>query len=243
MPSSAADTAVGQAVFAPGAAQAQPGPPPAVRLPAPQKLKFDVTGQAKSFQYSARAELLWQHDGQNYQARQQISLMLLGSRTQSSSGTLGSAGLQPQRFGDRTRSEKAAHFNYDQQRVTFSANAPEAILAPGTQDRLSVFVQLGALLAAAPERYPVGTRIQLATAGTGSVDAWTFTVEGEETLNLPLGSLQTLRLQRLPRADHGYDQKAQLWLAPELGYLPARIRLTQANGDFADLRLMEHSAP
>lgn len=243
VPSSAADTAVGQAVFAPGAAQAQPGPPPAVRLPAPQKLKFDVTGQAKSFQYSARAELLWQHDGQSYQARQQISLMLLGSRTQSSSGTLGSAGLQPQRFGDRTRSEKAAHFNYDQQRVTFSANAPEAILAPGTQDRLSVFVQLGALLAAAPERYPVGTRIQLATAGTGSVDAWTFTVEGEETLNLPLGSLQTLRLQRLPRADHGYDQKAQLWLAPELGYLPARIRLTQANGDFADLRLMEHSAP
>ena len=243
VPSSAADTAVGQAVFAPGAAQAQPGPPPAVRLPAPQKLKFDVTGQAKSFQYSARAELLWQHDGQSYQARQQISLMLLGSRTQSSSGTLGSAGLQPQRFGDRTRSEKAAHFNYDQQRVTFSANAPEAILAPGTQDRLSVFVQLGALLAAAPERYPVGTRIQLATAGTGSVDAWTFTVEGEETLNLPLGSLQTLRLQRLPRADHGYDQKAQLWLAPELGYLPARIRLTQANGDFADLRLMEHGAP
>ncbi len=243
VPSSAADTAVGQAVFAPGAAQAQPGPPPAVRLPAPQKLKFDVTGQAKSFQYSARAELLWQHDGQNYQARQQISLMLLGSRTQSSSGTLGVAGLQPQRFGDRSRSEKAAHFNYGQQRVTFSANAPEAILAPGTQDRLSVFVQLGALLAAAPERYPVGTRIELATAGTGSVDAWTFTVEGEETLNLPLGSLETLRLQRLPRADHGYDQKAQLWLAPELGYLPARIRLTQANGDFADLRLMEHSAP
>lgn len=242
-PPSTADTAVGQAIFAPGAAQAQAGPAPPVRLAAPQLLKFDVTGQAKSFQYSARAELLWQHDGHHYQARQQISLLLLGSRTQSSSGTLGPAGLQPQRFGDRTRSEKAAHFDYGQQRVTFSANAPDAPLAAGTQDRLSVFVQLGALLAAAPERYPVGTRIQLATAGTGSVDAWTFTVEGEETLNLPLGSLQTLRLQRLPRADHDYDQKAQLWLAPTLGYLPARIRLTQANGDFADLRLMEHSAP
>ena len=202
-----------------------------------------MTGQAKKFQYSARAELLWQHDGQNYQARQEISLMLLGGRTQTSTGTLGLGGLQPQRFGDRARSEKAAHFNYDQQRVTFSANTPDLPLAIGTQDRLSVFVQLGALLAAAPERYPQGTRIQLATAGTRDVDAWTFTVEGEETLNLPMGSVPTLRLQRLPRPGHEYDQKAQLWLAPTLGYLPARIRLTQANGDFADLQLLEHSAP
>ena len=57
------------------------------------------------------------------------------------------------------------------------------------------------------------------------------------------GDTTAAGLQRLPRADQGYDQKAQLWLAPELGYLPARIRLTQANGDFADLRLMEHGAP
>ena len=237
------EAAVALAVFAPGAEQAQSGPAPAVKLPAPQKLKFDVSGQAKKFQYSARAELLWQYDGQNYQARQEISLLLLGARTQTSSGTLGPAGLQPKRFSDRARSEKAAHFDYDQHRVTFSANAPDAPMATGTQDRLSVFVQLSALLAAAPERYPVGTRIQLATAGTGSVDSWTFTVEGEETLNLPVGSVHTLRLQRLPRSGHEYDQKAQLWLAPMLGYLPARIRLTQANGDFADLRLLDHSTP
>lgn len=231
------------AIFAPGAEQPQSGPAPAVQPPAPQLLKFDVTGQAKRLQYSARAELLWQHDGQRYQARQEISLMLLGARTQTSNGTLGPAGLQPERFADRARSEKAAHFDYAQQRVTFSTNAPDAPLAAGTQDRLSVFVQLGALLAAAPERYPVGTRIRLDTAGTGAVDAWAFTVEGEEMLELPLGSLRTLRLQRMPRPGHDYDQKAQLWLAPTLGYLPARIRLTQANGDFADLQLTSHKAP
>ena len=52
-----------------------------------------------------------------------------------------------------------------------------------------------------------------------------------------------LRLQRLPRPGHDNDQKAQLWLAPTLGYLPARIRLTQASGDFADLQLISHQAP
>ena len=231
------------AIFAPGADQPLSGPAPAVQLPAPQQLKFDVTGQAKKFQYSARAHLVWQHDGQRYHARQELSILLLGARTQTSTGTLGPTGLQPERFGDRARSEKAAHFDYAQQRVTFSANAPDAPLAAGTQDRLSVFVQLGALLAAAPENYPPGTRIRLQTAGTSDVDAWTFTVEGEETLELPVGSLRTLRLQRLPRQDHAYDQQAQLWLAPALGYLPARIRLTQANGDFADLRLISHAAP
>lgn len=231
------------AIFAPGADQPLNGPAPAVRVPAPQQLKFDVTGQAKKFQYSARAQLVWQHDGQRYQARQELGIVLLGARTQTSAGSLGPTGLQPERFGDRARSEKAAHFDYAGQRVTFSTNAPDAPLATGTQDRLSVFVQLGALLAAAPERYPPGTRIRLQTAGTSDVDAWTFTVEGEETLELPVGSMNTLRLQRVPRPDHAYDQQAQLWLAPTLGYLPARIRLTQANGDFADLRLISHAAP
>ncbi len=205
------------------------------------RLEFDVAGQAKKFNYSARAELLWQHDGQRYQARQQISLLLLGSRAQTSVGTLGPTGLLPERFGDRARSEQAAHFDYAQGRVTFSANTPDAPMAAGTQDRLSVFLQLGALLAAAPERYPSGTRINVATVSARAADVWSFTVEGEETLELPVGAVAAIQLERLPRRD--YDQTAQVWLAPALGYLPVRIRLVQANGDFADLRLRSHSTP
>ena len=214
---------------------------PAVRIPPPVRLQFDVAGQAKKFNYSARAELLWQHDGQRYQARQDISLVFLGSRTQTSVGTLGSTGLLPERFGDRARSEQAAHFDYAQSRVTFSANTPDAPMAAGTQDRLSVFFQIAALLAAAPERYPVGTRINIATVSARAADVWSFTVEGEETLDLPAGAMAAIQLERLPRRDH--DQTAQLWLAPALGYLPVRIRIAQANGDFADLRLRSHSAP
>ncbi|MNY77593.1 hypothetical protein D3C86_2175560 [compost metagenome] len=53
--------------------------------------------------------------------------------------------------------------------------------------------------------------------------------------------MPALRLERLPR--HAGDQQGMLWLAPSLGYLPARIRLTQGNGDFADLRLQAHAPP
>lgn len=228
----------------PGAsARSGPAVAPPVKIPAPQRLQFEVSGAAKKFNYSASAELLWQHDGQQYQARQEISVLFLGARTQSSTGTLGEGGLRPQRFADKARSEQAAHFDYAEGRVTFSANTPAATLVAGAQDRLSVFIQLGALLAAAPERYPSGTRIRLATVGARSADVWAFTVEGEEVLDLPAGSISALKLQRLPRRDHDYDQKAELWLAPSLGYLPVRIRITQANGDFADLRLRSHAAP
>ncbi len=212
-----------------------------MRLPPPTRLAFDVSGQAKKFNYSARAELLWQHDGSRYQARQELSAFLVGSRSQTSVGQVTAHGLQPERFADRARSEQAAHFDYAKGRIIFSANTPEAPVSPGAQDRLSVFIQLGAMLAADPGRFVPGTQVTLTTVSARSADRWTFTVEGPETLDLPAGSTAALKLQRLPRKD--YDQKAELWVAPALGYLPVRIRITQANGDFADLQLRSSSTP
>jgi hypothetical protein len=225
----------------PGGAEEVAAPGMATRVPAPARLAFDVQGQARRLQYSARAELLWQHDGQRYTARQQISAFLLGSRIQQSTGRIGPEGLQPERFADRRRSEQAAHFDSTQGRVTFSANTPALQVGAGAQDRLSVFLQLGAWIAADPTRFAPGTQITLTTVSARAADRWTFTVEGEETLQVGGSPLPALRLQRLPRKE--YDQKAELWLAPSLGYLPARIRLTQANGDFADLLLRSHSTP
>lgn len=237
------DTAGGVDITPPGGrAQPAPGAPtPPVRIPPPTRLSFDVSGQAKKFSYSARAELLWQHDGSRYEARQEISAFLVGTRAQRSVGTITAEGLQPERFSDRSRSEQAAHFDAAKGRVTFSANTPDAAVGPGAQDRLSVFLQLGALLAADPGRFVPGTQVSLTTVSARSADRWTFNIEGPDTLDLPSGPTATLKLQRLPRKD--YDQKAELWLAPSLGYLPVRIRITQANGDFADLLLRAASPP
>ncbi|WP_284465625.1 DUF3108 domain-containing protein [Diaphorobacter nitroreducens] len=234
----------GVEILPPGAAGAVAGTePPPVRLPPSARLAFDVTGEVKKFRYNASAELLWRQDGTQYEARQQIKAFLLGARSQSSVGQITPQGLRPTRFGDKSRSERAAHFDFERGEVIFSANAPRAAISSGAQDRLSVFIQLGALLAAAPERYPPGTRITLTTVGARSAERWTFTVEGPQTLELPAGSTPALKLQRLPRPDQRYDQKAELWLGTDMGYLPVRIRLTQANGDFADLSLSHHDTP
>ncbi len=224
-----------------GTGRSAGAPPPPVRMPAPTRLAFDVSGQAKKFAYSARAELLWQHDGNRYEARQEISAFLVGTRTQRSVGTVTEQGLLPEKFSDKSRSEQAAHFDYAKGRVTFSANTPDAVAGPGVQDRLSLFIQLGAMLAADPGRFVPGTQITLSTVSARSADRWAFTVEGPETLDLPAGPTPALKLLRLPRKD--YDQKAELWVAPGLGYLPVRIKLTQANGDFADLLLRASGPP
>ena len=237
-----AQTGTGVDIRPPGGTGRSVGaPPPPVRMPAPTRLTFDVSGQAKKFAYSARAELLWQHDGNRYEARQEISAFLVGARTQRSVGTITEQGLLPEKFSDKSRSEQAAHFDYAKGRVTFSANTPDAVAGPGVQDRLSLFIQLGAMLAADPGRFVPGTQITLTTVSARSADRWTFTVEGPETLDLPAGPTPALKLLRLPRKD--YDQKAELWVAPGLGYLPVRIKLTLANGDFADLLLRASGPP
>ena len=243
-PQAAPPDSTGMDIRPPGDASAPAGgDPPPVRLPPPARLAFDVRGQAKQFHYNASAELVWRHDGARYEARQQVRAFLLGARSQTSVGQITARGLRPERFGDKSRSEQAAHFNFDTGEVIFSANTPRATVTEGAQDRLSVFIQLGALLAAAPERYPPGTCITLTTVSARHADRWTFTVEGPETLDLPAGPTPALKLQRLPPEDRQRDQKAELWLGTDLGYLPVRIRLTQSNGDFADLLLSGHEDP
>jgi len=136
------------------------------------------------------------------------------------------------RFSDKYRSEVAAHFDREKGRVTFSANTPDVPLLAGAQDRLSILVQLAAMIAGDPEHYPEATTITVQTIGPRDADTWLFTVGKEETLILPGGQQATLKLIRNPRQE--FDQTVELWLAPALGYLPARLRITEPNGDFVD---------
>ena len=83
---------------------------PAVKLPNSARLQFDILGKIKGFGYTVSGELLWQQDGRQYQSRYEIGMPLLGSRVQTSQGQIGAGGLMPTRFGDKVRSEQAAHF-------------------------------------------------------------------------------------------------------------------------------------
>jgi hypothetical protein len=198
------------------------------------RFHYEVTAQTKGLTLKGQAELDWRNADGGYEAQMSLSspLPFIKPRVQRSSGRITAEGLAPLRFTDKVRSEEAAHFDREQGKVIFSTNKPEAPLEPGAQDRLSVVMQLGAILAGAPSKFPEGSQITLQTASTKEAEPWTFTVEGAETLDLPGGRTQAVRLTRNPRKE--YDVKVELWLAPGHAYAPVRLRLTQPNGDWVD---------
>ncbi len=202
------------------------------RFAAPNVLQYNIKGEISGFAYFANGELQWQHNGSNYDAQLRISHFLLGSRTQKSSGILTPNGLEPHRFSDKVRTEVVAELDHAAQRVTFAADGKQTDLEPGAQDQLSIFLQLGALLAGMPDRYQNGDQLAFQAIGARSAEYWTFEIGALQTLDLPGGSLPALGLKSI-LSDPNATQ-VEVWLAPSLDYLPVRIRLFQANGDFVE---------
>jgi len=213
----------------------------ALTLPGSIRLSFNAVGKRGRLEYKAMGDMTWLHDGDSYDMRMEMGDWLIGKRVLSSTGKLTASGLAPTRFSDRFRSERAAHFDRQQGRIVFSANTPQAVLMPGAQDQLSIFAQLAALVAGDPLAFPIGTMLTIQTAGPRDAEPWVFTVEREEMLYLPGGQVPALKLVRLPNKDYG--QKVELWLAPELGFLPARIRIAFENGDYLDQQWKSSSPP
>jgi hypothetical protein len=215
-----------------------------VAVPSSVELRYDVSASRKGATFSADSTLRLNVTDHRYDAQLTLQAWLVGARVQTSRGELDPAwGLVPQRFGDKNRnkSEQAAHFDRSRQPavVRFSANTPDAPLPPGAQDRLSVLLQLAAMLAGEPQRYRPGQHIHIYTAGPRDAEWWDFEVRGTEALDLPAGRLNALHLLRTPTQP--YDNRVELWMAPELGHLPVRVLWTQANGDVVDQRLSGHS--
>jgi Protein of unknown function (DUF3108) len=201
-------------------------------LPAPVRIKYNVKGEVKGFPYFANGELLWRQDGKTYDARLEISHFLLGSRVQTSKGLISSQGLEPIRFGDKVRSEVAAHFERSKGKVIFSANTPEVALLPGAQDHLSVLLQISILVGSDPARYTRGTQLAFQAIGPRSAENWVFTAGELEEITLQSGEIRGLKFTRPSMGE--FEPRLEVWFGPDVGYLPVRVRLTQSNGDFVD---------
>lgn len=210
----------------------------AYAIPAPVRLSYQI--RASKFPFGLNSDLLWQQDGKNFNARLEFSAFGQ-ARVQTSQGQITAQGLAPLRFSDKYRNEVAAHFDRERGKVRFSANTPDMPLLSGAQDRLSILVQLAALVGGDPGRFPPTTTIEIQTIGPRGADLWLFTVGSLEMLSLPGGEQAALKLVRNPRRE--FDQKVELWLAPALGYLPARVRITEHDGDYVDQQWRASAPP
>lgn len=211
-------------------APAQTGLPASVL--APIRLHYAVTGWLRGRVLEGQSILDWDHDGERYEADWTVTGPPALARRQRSTGRITPAGLAPERYAERVRSEQAVHFDRAGQRLVFSARHEAAPLPAAAQDRLSALLQLGALLHARPAAWSAGDTLALPVATAQALEAWTFNVEGEEELQLPGGSIHALHLVHLPNGE--FAPRIDLWLDPGQAYAPVRLRLTLPLGDWIE---------
>jgi hypothetical protein len=219
-----AESATAALRFAAGAGDAP------VRVAPAARITYRSVGQFGGQAIDLPTVLNWRQDGQSYEARWEIYTPLIGERTRTATGLLSPQGLVPVVAALKTPTVQDMRFDYAAQQVHFGIPDTSAPLRAGMQDRLSVLLQLGALLAGDAKRYPVGTLIELPAAHPYGAGTWRFAVEAEEQVTALQGQeLPTLRLTHYPESDS--DARIQVWLGRTIDYLPVRLRITESNGD------------
>ncbi|MDZ5461639.1 DUF3108 domain-containing protein, partial [Azohydromonas lata] len=226
--SEAASAPAAPASAASDAPQAQPAPPVyATELPPPVLRRYRLE---RGLLWGTGV-LRWQPGAGQYAASLTGDVAGINVLDWRSQGVLDSAGIAPERYEVRRRGRdaQAANFQRDAGKLTFSGPTTEFPLLAGAQDRLSVLLQIPAIVAADPRRFVAGASVRVFVTGSrADADVWTFKVEGEQTVEGPTGPLRTLKLSREPRKQ--YDTRVEFWLDPLSHYLPVRARLSTAGG-------------
>jgi len=164
-----------------------------------------------------------------------LAMFYSGVLIQDSVGRIGRSGLLPERYSERRgdRAERVLRFDHTRNRMIGLAKPPEVAMPPGTQDRLSVFYQLGLMARSRPALFQPGNRFTLPLASLKRIDTPTFSVVGPADVRTVRGPVPSLHLKVRNEADPG-DPVIDVWLAAGLAMLPSRIRMEEADGKVID---------
>jgi hypothetical protein len=200
-------------------------PGPAGRLPPRGRILFRVDwGDSEFVIGAARQE--WTIEDQRYRLVSTVETTGLASLFRSvdidmeSLGRIADDGLAPEVFGVRRSGRKArerALFDWESMRIRVS-EASDSALDPGAQDLLSFYYQLGFLDIA------VGRSGSMPLATGKKYSVYPLENLGDETIELPLGTLVTRHL-RSPG-----ERLTDIWLAYEYRLLPVKIRHVDDKG-------------
>jgi hypothetical protein len=215
-------------------AQVPTAPACDAQSPWPPRFRLDYVALATRGPLSLEGEneLEFSADGTRYTLRSATRSVLF-SAEQASAGELRGALLVPHEYHERSarRPPRSTHFDWNGERVTFSANADGgSTTQPRLQDRLSMLLQAGQQLRAQQAKGPV----VLPVAGSRHVSTYRFELRGLEVLDLPAGRIEAHRLERPIAAEH---DGLEVWIAPQLCWLPVRLRFVDDRGQVIQNRL------
>ena len=178
------------------------------------------------------ARLQWQREAGDYLLRLDTDWPGQPAAGSASRGLIDAEGVAPVRHAElrRAREVRAANFQREAGRITFSGPQLAYALPLGAQDRLSWMIQLPGVVEADATLARAGASVTLFVVGTrGDAEPWRFEVLGTEPLRLPAGEVpQALRLKREPTRP--YDTRIEVWLDPARQHLPVRVVFTTLLG-------------
>lgn len=239
----AAAAAPASAAAAASAPPAQSSTATAFAWPPSTRLSYTLSGQYRG-PVEGQAQVEWLREGRRYQVRLDVSVgpsfAPLVSRRLVSDGLLGEAGLVPRRYDEETkvafRSPRQLTVQFEADRIRL-ANGRELAAPPGVQDTASQFVQLTWLFTTQPHMLEPGRSIDLPLALPRHVDVWTYDVRARERLATPFGEVEAVHVKPRREPKPGLELTAEMWVAPTLQYLPARIVIRQDADTWVDLMI------
>jgi hypothetical protein len=207
--------------------------------PPSTRLSYNFEGYSMGPVYG-NAKVEWLREGSRYQVRLEVRVPPLGGRRMVSDGQLGPLGLAPRRYDEET--DRLFH---DTARVSVLFEPDRIQLAngkvndpiPGVQDTASQFVQMTWLFLSKPELLQAGRVVEFPLALPRRIGRWTYDVREPADLQLPFGTIKAYHLEPRPNSRRGKEWLVDIWIAPSLQYLPARITLRQDAENYGELTL------
>jgi hypothetical protein len=209
--------------------------------PSATRVSYLLTGHWRG-DLTGRAEVEWIRVGARYQVNVDLfagpAFAPVFSRRMTSEGRLAETGLAPDRYDEETqvlmRERRRVSVLFEADAVTLADGQRREHL-PGVQDSASQFIHFTWLFGTQPERLRVGNRFDVPLALPRSMSLWTYEVAAEETLHTPFGPLATYHLKPRREGRKSGEWLIDMWFAPELRFLPVRIRIEQEAGSYVDL--------
>ena len=136
--------------------------------------------------------------------------------------------LQPvlygyKRTGDKKKRDVSIEFNWDSKKIKNTINGDfwHMPLEPAVMDKLlyQLAIMYDLQHGQTPESYLV--------ADGGGIKTYSFEKLGEETIDTPLGSFNTIKMLR---HKPGSSRKSVFWCAPELDFLQVQVEHTEKDG-------------
>ena len=210
--------------------------------PSATRVSYVLTGNYRG-EVNGNAQVEWIRVNERYQVNLDLvvgpDFAPIITRRMTSEGRLTPGGLVPERYDEDTqmvmRDRRRLSVVFEPDAVVL-ANGERRERLAGVQDTASQFVQLTYLFSTQPELLRVGNVVAFPLALPRTMDNYAYEVVDDGSVVTPFGELAAFHLKPRPRTPTRANQlSAELWIAPELRYLPVRIRIEQDAANFVDL--------